>query len=157
MWGGRPGEGADAHKRKDSSLPAQSLASMLLLASGSASPAREGDGGAPDAPGTGPTVPEPNPIIVRDSATGEEKDVIVDFGVGEGHVIVLAETGEVYVMGRNGNGQLGLGIAAGDVVKNWRRVDLGFGLDDKGSRVVGVAAGPRCSFIMVEEEEEQGK
>ncbi|ROW03953.1 hypothetical protein VSDG_00804 [Cytospora chrysosperma] len=69
---------------------------------------------------------------------------IADVAVGESHVVVLAAGGEVFVIGNNANGQLGLPDKS---VESWTRV--GLDLQD-GQRAVGVAAGPRNTFIMVQ-------
>lgn len=79
---------------------------------------------------------EPTPIDI------EEKD-IVDVAVGETHIIVLTTEGDVFVVGENGNGQLGLPSKSGE---SWSRVELG--LKD-GRGVVGVQAGARNSFLLV--------
>ncbi|KUI57734.1 Regulator of chromosome condensation [Cytospora mali] len=72
---------------------------------------------------------------------------IVDVAVGESHLVVLTTEGEVFVVGDNGNGQLGL---PGKSVESWTRVELN--LQDE-RRAVGVAAGPRNSFIIVQKRE----
>ncbi|KAJ0124947.1 hypothetical protein J7T55_006290 [Diaporthe amygdali] len=79
---------------------------------------------------------EPTPIDI------EEKD-IVDVTVGETHIIVLTTEGDVFVIGENGNGQLGLPSKSEE---SWSRVELG--LKD-GRGVVGVQAGARNSFLLV--------
>lgn len=79
---------------------------------------------------------EPTPVDI------EEND-IADVAVGETHIIVLTMDGEVFVIGENGNGQLGL---PGKIQESWSRVRL----DLKGGRrVVGVQAGARNSFLLV--------
>lgn len=108
-------------------------------------------------PGRRPVLPEgvtgePAPIIVTtataDSST-EEADV-VDVGVGDGHMIVLAADGSVYVIGNNANGQLGLGHGDDDdgssnkMLSAWVKVS---GLPS--GQVTGVYAGARSSFIVV--------
>lgn len=80
---------------------------------------------------------EPAPVVV-----GDELDV-ADVAVGEEHLIVLTTDGRVFVVGGNGNGQLGLPVKSAD---SWLQVELNL---EEGRRVVGVAAGPRNSFIMV--------
>lgn len=79
---------------------------------------------------------EPTPVDI------EEND-IADVAVGETHIIVLTTNGEVFVIGENGNGQLGLPSKSED---SWTRVSPG--LRD-GRRVVGVQAGARNSFLLV--------
>ncbi|KOS18758.1 Regulator of chromosome condensation [Escovopsis weberi] len=90
-----------------------------------------------------------------------DKDVR-DVALGDSHAIALTADGCVYVIGDNGNGQLGLAGTAGgegqgqgqgqcvdvDVVKRveeWTRVPFEV---SSGSEVVGVAAGPKASFII---------
>ncbi|KAK6597757.1 hypothetical protein ACHAPC_006909 [Botrytis cinerea] len=75
---------------------------------------------------------------------------ILDFSVGENHMLVLTTDGELYVIGENGNGQLGLGEGEKGRCGEWRLVDLGF---DEGStkKCVGVRAGYKCSFALVED------
>lgn len=79
---------------------------------------------------------EPTPVDI------EEND-IADVAVGETHIIVLTTDGDVFVIGENGNGQLGLPSKSEE---SWRRVLLDL-QDDR--RVVGVQAGPRNSFLLV--------
>ncbi|KAI3394305.1 hypothetical protein diail_2952, partial [Diaporthe ilicicola] len=79
---------------------------------------------------------EPTPVDI------EEND-IADVAVGETHVLVLTTDGEVFIIGANENGQLGL---ASKSEESWSRVRL----DLKGGRrVVGVQAGARNSFLLV--------
>ena len=80
---------------------------------------------------------EPMPIVI------EDKDIL-DMAVGEAHIVTLTTDGEVYVIGENRNGQLGLGTES---AKAWAKVNLD--LADN-QRIAGVAAGPRCSFIIVQ-------
>lgn len=82
---------------------------------------------------------EPTPVDI------EEND-IADVAVGESHIIVLTTNGDVFVIGENGNGQLGL---PSKLEESWRRVPLD--LKD-GRRVVGVQAGTRNSFLLVHKE-----
>lgn len=81
---------------------------------------------------------EPEPFVV------DEQD-IADVAVGEAHLIVLTTEGNVFVIGENGNGQLGLPM---DSAESWSPVELDL-RDNR--RAVGVAAGPRNSFIIVSE------
>jgi alpha-tubulin suppressor-like RCC1 family protein len=83
----------------------------------------------------------PSPVVIADDG----KD-IVDVAVGEAHMLVLTAEREVYVVGSNANGQLGLpGIAS---TGSWMRIDLDSVLG-RGETVTGVAAGPRNSFLIV--------
>ncbi|KAI0124514.1 RCC1/BLIP-II [Hypoxylon sp. NC0597] len=77
----------------------------------------------------------PTPVVV------EEND-IMDCGIGESHIIVLSSEREVYVIGDNTNGQLGLPV---DEAKSWTRVPLYLG---EGQIICGVEAGGRTSFIL---------
>lgn len=79
---------------------------------------------------------EPEPIVI------EEQD-IADVAVGESHLIVLTMDGRVFVIGENNNGQLGLSAEFAD---SWTPVELGLEPD---KRAVGIAAGPRNSFVIV--------
>lgn len=79
---------------------------------------------------------EPIPVDI------EEND-IADVAVGETHIIALTTNGDVFVIGENGNGQLGLSSKS---VDSWSRVSLDL-KDDR--RVVGVQAGARNSFLLV--------
>lgn len=82
---------------------------------------------------------EVTPVVV------EEFDV-ADVGVGEGHVVVLTTTGEVFGIGSNGSGQLGLGEGV-EGVDEWTR--LGGDVVSEGKEVVGVVAGERSTFFVV--------
>ncbi|KAH6603904.1 hypothetical protein Trco_007350 [Trichoderma cornu-damae] len=73
------------------------------------------------------------------------KDV-VDVALGEAHAIALTADGLIYVIGENHNGQLGLGRRAGvGRAETW--INLPFRAAE-GCKIVGVAAGPRASFIL---------
>lgn len=85
------------------------------------------------------------PIPVDLGVDADVKDV----ALGERHIIVLTTDGKVMVRGHNKNGQLGLGDGVGDAdgwVEEWKTVE-----DVPNSAhggVIGVAAGPRVSFIL---------
>ncbi|CAN8103595.1 unnamed protein product [Discula destructiva] len=79
---------------------------------------------------------EPAPVVI------EELD-IADIAIGEAHLIALTTDGKVFVIGDNGNGQLGLPIESTD---SWKQVDLNLQED---RQAIGVAAGPRNSFITI--------
>ncbi|KAK0705361.1 regulator of chromosome condensation 1/beta-lactamase-inhibitor protein II, partial [Lasiosphaeris hirsuta] len=87
----------------------------------------------------------PGPVVI------DEYD-IADVAVGEAHLIALTTSGEVFVLGDNTNGQLGLGPQV-TAAAGWTRVSLdsesGKGLSEA-KVVVGVAAGPRNSFLIVQ-------
>ncbi|KAI0194796.1 regulator of chromosome condensation 1/beta-lactamase-inhibitor protein II [Xylaria flabelliformis] len=76
----------------------------------------------------------PSPVDV------EEND-IEDCSVGETHMIVLTTDGDVYVIGENTNGQLGV-LSEG--IPKWEKVPL----SHREEAIVGVKAGQRCSFIV---------
>jgi regulator of chromosome condensation len=76
------------------------------------------------------------------------KDVL-DVAVGESHAVALTTDACVYVLGGNENGQLGLGRGFGiRWAEEWTRVKTSGSNISEGHRVVGVAAGPRCSFLI---------
>ncbi|KAI1136685.1 RCC1/BLIP-II [Hypoxylon sp. FL0543] len=79
----------------------------------------------------------PMPVVV------EECDII-DCGIGESHIIVLSSDHEVFVIGDNTNGQLGLPV---DEAKSWTKVPLNLG---ERQVICGVEAGKRTSFILTE-------
>ncbi|EGX97093.1 Regulator of chromosome condensation/beta-lactamase-inhibitor protein II [Cordyceps militaris CM01] len=88
------------------------------------------------------------PFIPKLSAVPNEAKIgdfaeIQDFALGETHAIALTKRGEVYVVGNNENGQLGL--PSFQVLKRWTRLEICL---PQGS-IVGVAAGPQTSFIIV--------
>lgn len=97
----------------------------------------------------------PVPVVITDT-DGSEVDGIVDVAVGTEHMIALTDQGEVYVIGQNWCGQLGLGEEIKWVTK-WEKVPLS--LDDGGGgtkkEIKAVAAGPWASFLIVGEEEER--
>ncbi|KAI1745423.1 regulator of chromosome condensation 1/beta-lactamase-inhibitor protein II [Xylaria scruposa] len=76
----------------------------------------------------------PSPVDV------EENDIL-DCSVGETHMIVLTTDGDVYVIGENTNGQLGVPTKG---IPKWEKVSL----SPKEEAVVGVKAGQRSSFIV---------
>jgi alpha-tubulin suppressor-like RCC1 family protein len=77
----------------------------------------------------------PSPVNV------EEHDIL-DCSVGETHMIALASDRNVYVIGENTNGQLGLSLTNTVV---WKKAPLFL---KTGEAVVGVHAGQRSSFIV---------
>ncbi|EGO56682.1 hypothetical protein NEUTE1DRAFT_123166 [Neurospora tetrasperma FGSC 2508] len=97
----------------------------------------------------------PVPVVITDT-DGNEVDGIVDVAVGTEHMIALTDQGEVYVIGQNWCGQLGLGEEIKWVTK-WEKVPLS--LDDGGGgtkkEIKAVAAGPWASFLIVGEEEKR--
>ncbi|KAK7424272.1 hypothetical protein QQX98_000540 [Neonectria punicea] len=73
-----------------------------------------------------------------------DKDV-EDVALGESHGIALTTDGNIYVIGDNTNGQLGLGKNFTGVAESWTKVEFQV---PSGWKVVGVEAGPRSSFIL---------
>ncbi|KAI1083943.1 RCC1/BLIP-II [Whalleya microplaca] len=90
-------------------------------------------------PGRRPLVEDlsgsPMPVVV------EESDIL-DCSAGDSHMIVLTEQGDVYVIGDNTNGQLGLPVKE---ATSWTKVPIAL---QAGHSVVGVQAGQRTSFIL---------
>ncbi|KAI0440982.1 regulator of chromosome condensation 1/beta-lactamase-inhibitor protein II [Xylaria telfairii] len=76
----------------------------------------------------------PSPVDV------EENDIL-DFSVGETHMIVLTTHGDVYVIGENTNGQLGV---PSDGTTQWEKVPW----PPTEEAIVGVRAGQRSSFVV---------
>lgn len=75
---------------------------------------------------------------------GDDED-IEDVAFGDGHAIALTTQGDLYVIGENENGQLGLGkeLQRADA---WVRVELEDVLGDY--QVEKVVAGPKSSFLI---------
>ncbi|KAH8888300.1 RCC1/BLIP-II [Thozetella sp. PMI_491] len=78
----------------------------------------------------------PGPVLI------DERD-IVDVGVGDSHLIALTVDGQVFVVGDNKNGQLGL---AAESAPSWTEIKLELG---EKQHITGVMAGPKNSFIIV--------
>ncbi|KAI0112056.1 regulator of chromosome condensation 1/beta-lactamase-inhibitor protein II [Nemania sp. FL0031] len=76
----------------------------------------------------------PSPVDV------DESDIL-DCSMGETHIIVLNMAGDVYVIGENTNGQLGLPL---ERATKWTMVPL----CPEEEAIVGVKAGQRSSFII---------
>ncbi|KAJ4405536.1 hypothetical protein N0V85_004663 [Neurospora sp. IMI 360204] len=95
----------------------------------------------------------PVPVVITDT-DGNEVDGIVDVAVGTEHMIALTDQGEVYVIGQNWCGQLGLGEEIEYVMK-WEKVPLSLddGVSETEKEIKAVAAGPWASFLIVGEEE----
>ena len=74
---------------------------------------------------------------------------VAGIALGDHHIIVLTRDGSVLVRGCDTNGQLGLGTDVGgpeDWVEDWKHVK---GIPDGApGDVVGVAAGPKTSFVL---------
>ncbi|EFY92198.1 hypothetical protein MAC_01799 [Metarhizium acridum CQMa 102] len=97
-----------------------------------------------DQPGFVPDLINLGEPIEHVTAGDGGKDV-QDVALGDSHAIALTTDGTVYVIGRNDNGQLGLRQGVDMVAKTWTKVKLGVPDD---CQVVGVAAGPKSSFIL---------
>lgn len=74
---------------------------------------------------------------------GEDEDV-ADASFGDYHALALTKEGNVYVIGSNKNGQLGLGWDRKHRAECWEKVDLDLGE----YRVKEVVAGPQTSFLI---------
>jgi alpha-tubulin suppressor-like RCC1 family protein len=72
------------------------------------------------------------------SEADEEPVDIISAAVGRNHVAVVTDAGQLFVIGDNGNGQLGLGRGQ-SFVEDWTRVHPLNGLRR-------VAAGPKATF-----------
>jgi hypothetical protein len=74
----------------------------------------------------------------------EAVESVIDFGIGDGFIVVLAEGGDVWVRGDNGNGQLGIGREE-KLIREWTKVErarIGVG------NVVEVVVGDLCTFLL---------
>ncbi|KAL7271627.1 hypothetical protein RUND412_005603 [Rhizina undulata] len=87
----------------------------------------------------------PGEVALVDLGEGED---VVDFGVGDGHVVALTSAGEVWTVGRAGNGQTGR-EATGEFLAEWGRVRGPWEEEVKGE-VREVVAGGWGSFVVVE-------
>jgi alpha-tubulin suppressor-like RCC1 family protein len=65
---------------------------------------------------------------------------VVDVAVGEGHVALVSKGGDVFVVGDNKNGQLGIGSNE-DFVEEWMKLP-----NMKGAK--GVVCGPKSTFLL---------
>lgn len=73
---------------------------------------------------------------------------IQDIALGESHAVALSTTGDVYVLGSNRNGQLGMERVVADQISSWTKLDISLSQHE---RVIGVAAGARSSFLLAED------
>ncbi|KAI0973138.1 regulator of chromosome condensation 1/beta-lactamase-inhibitor protein II [Xylaria arbuscula] len=89
--------------------------------------------------------PAHQPVLDSISANPSPVDVeehdILDFSVGEAHMIVLTMSGDVYTIGDNADSQLGLPLQK---TAKWEQVPLSL----REEAIVGVEAGQRSSFIV---------
>jgi regulator of chromosome condensation len=76
---------------------------------------------------------------------GGDRDV-KDVAVGDSHALCLTDDDAIFVIGGNDNGQLGLGRDVARV-SAWTELPLEL---PAGHECVGVAAGPRSSFILLD-------
>lgn len=95
--------------------------------------------------------PAPIVVVLEGVPPTDMDDVdILDVGVGEAHMVVLTAAGHVCGIGSNANGQLGMDPNSRPAVtSSWARIDLPLLAQE---RVVGVTAGPRCSFVLVDKQ-----
>ena len=84
-------------------------------------------------------------ILPSEEEAAEPLDVL-DVGVGDNHIVVLAEGNRVFVCGGNRNGELGLGDDAPVFVEDWTEVGL---LPSPRSRITAVHCGPKATFLAV--------
>lgn len=92
-------------------------------------------------PGETPIIAEieeqtPTPLNIHDHD-------ILDFGIGDRHMIVLTTDRKLFVIGEGVNGQLG---SQESMATEWLELTLSL---PQGKEVVGVAAGPKSSFLLV--------
>lgn len=85
-------------------------------------------------------VPGECTLVELPSAAGAEQLDVLDVALGSHHVAVLAEQNSVFVVGRNADGQLGIGSPA-DFLEDWQEVK---GL--AGARII--FAGPKATFAL---------
>jgi alpha-tubulin suppressor-like RCC1 family protein len=88
-------------------------------------------------------------LLEQLSGTPEPVDLdgqdVVDVAVGANHMIALTTGHKLYVVGANGNGQLGLDM---EEQSEWREVSLPLG---EKQHIVNVYAGYKNSFVLVED------
>jgi alpha-tubulin suppressor-like RCC1 family protein len=88
-------------------------------------------------------------LLEQLSGTPEPVDLdgqdVFDVAVGANHMLALTTGHKLYVVGANGNGQLGLD---GEELSEWREVSLH--LSEK-QQIVSVHAGYKNSFVLVKD------
>lgn len=88
-------------------------------------------------------------VLAEMSGVPESVDIegedILDFGLGDRHIVVLTVSHRLWVIGENSNGQCG-GNGRKDI-KSWREVKLPL---KKGQKIFKVYAGYRTSFALVD-------
>ena len=92
--------------------------------------------------------PLPDMVGIPESVDIEGEDVL-DFGVGDRHIIVLTMSRRLWVVGNNSNGQLSDGSRK--EIRSWKEVILPL---KESQKIVNVYAGYRSSFALVDGEEE---
>lgn len=80
----------------------------------------------------------PAPIVI------EDRD-IADCAIGQSHALLLTTSGEIFAVGDNAHGQLGM---PGDVIASWSRVSATLGDNDAPMAAIAVACGPRNTFVL---------
>jgi alpha-tubulin suppressor-like RCC1 family protein len=92
--------------------------------------------------------PGQSKILDQLSGTPEPVDLdgqdVLDVAVGADHILALTTEHRLYVVGANMNGQLGLDLKE---MSEWREVALPL----EGKQIVGVHAGYKNSFLLVED------
>lgn len=78
---------------------------------------------------------------------GEVFEDIKDFAVGNGHVVVANAGGEVWAIGENRNGQLGVSTGDATVSISWRKI-----ADMDPKDLLEVVAGDLTSFVICRQE-----
>ena len=82
---------------------------------------------------------QPSPVVIG------EHDVM-DVGIGDSHMIALTDDNQVYIIGQNSNGQLGLDVKE---TSTWTKVELEH---PERRHITRVAAGPKNSFIIAQDQ-----
>ncbi|TVY46061.1 E3 ubiquitin-protein ligase [Lachnellula occidentalis] len=96
----------------------------------------------------GQETPLPDMSGIPDSVDIEGEDIL-DFGVGDRHIVVLTMSHRLWVIGNNSNGQCGDG--SNNEIGAWKEVILPL---DKGQKIVKVYGGYKTSFAIVDGEAE---
>jgi len=96
----------------------------------------------------GQETPLPDMSGIPESVDIEGEDIL-DFGVGDRHIVVLTMSHRLWVIGNNSNGQCGDGSK--NEIGAWKEVTLPL---HKGQKIVKVFEGYKTSFAIVDGEEE---
>ena len=72
---------------------------------------------------------------------------IYDIAIGDAHLLALTTEGELFAIGDNTNGQLGLPEVKGST-DIWTKVHID-GVDPGQASIKGIVAGPKSSFVIV--------